>query len=413
MTGGYNSVVASLFTVGILGLAALGAVKVTEPATSAELAKALVFHMDGNPGSYTDKHFDEHVLLYVFNGTDQNWVNPKFEAAYTSPNGKHKGIQTSVKVSSTLPGSFSGILPSRLTSVVAVTFKVPIGAFYYGRKYVAKLVSAEKYKKDAPLTDPNAMRQFFLRSTGPEITKAFKAKPELAKVRDSGGMPPMGMAILTGAVGNVKALEAAGLKLTGPFPNKLTALHLACDSSVEMITYVKSKLPAWTKDAQGFNPLFHAIYSIQPTNLKALSPTKKQLAEKCGPYSNTALHAAVSLGSSSMIKTLMQYGPDPNALNVYGEPPIASSYRMPTDTIDKTITLIKPSLSVKIGKEKHSLLHYAVVYNKWNAVPALMKHGLNPRTKNGEGKDCFDLLQSIDHPVDRAQMKRLLEGKKS
>lgn len=148
----------SLLAVGIAALTSLGSATLTEPASSAELAKIYVFCMDGNPGKYTTKEFDEHVILYVYNGSDQNLVNPKFEAAYTSPAGKHKGIQSSVKMSSTLPGAFYGILPAGLSSVVSATFKAPIGAFYYDRRYVVKLVSAEKYKKTAPLTDPNGLR---------------------------------------------------------------------------------------------------------------------------------------------------------------------------------------------------------------------------------------------------------------
>lgn len=103
---------ASLLSASIVALALLGGAKVTEPANSSELAKTFVFHMDADPGRYTDKEFDENVILYVLNGTNQNLINPKFEADYTTPGGKLKGVQASIKMSSTLSGAYYGVLLS-------------------------------------------------------------------------------------------------------------------------------------------------------------------------------------------------------------------------------------------------------------------------------------------------------------
>ncbi len=401
----------ALLASSILLLGALGSAKNTEPARPAEIDKTTCFEMSREVVSYDSKYLIEKAMVYVFNNSKETLVNPTFQGTLTVGTQKYKGTQTEMQLSSPLPGTFYGVMPPGMMTSVFITFKFPVASYYYHRMLSMKLISAEKMKVNAPLTDANSMRQFLLRSTGPQITAAFKKNPELSKVRDSVKMPPMGMAILTGVVGNVKALEAAGYKIDVPYPNRLTPLHLACASRGEMVTYIKKKYPTIGKDFQNCTPLFHAVFSCWDENIIALKPSKAQLATIGGSYGNTALHDAAYLGVLTVVKALMDSGADPNILNKHGEPPMIQAFNKNLDTMEKTIAIMKPNLAIQIGKSKDNLLQRAVCLNNSEAVRLMMKRGLKPRAKNALGQDAFYFASILPHPVDREQMKRVLEGK--
>ena len=398
----------SLIASALLGGVALG--QFTQPATVAELGKFTYSIMRTSAENYDDKTLTQWAMVYVFNNSDQTIVNPVFRGTFHTESRQFAGKQTKIKFSSAIPGSFYNVVPPGVVTSVLVTFEFPVESYNFGRRLSVRLVAGDKMRLSAPLTQPNAIRQFLIRSTGPQITQAFKKQPALARVKDEVGMPPMGMAILSGAAGNVKALEAAGLKVNAPLPHKITALHLACEATPEMIGYIRTKHIPWTKDEMGYTPLSYAVYSARAANVKVLRPTKSQLAEKAGALAGTALHDAVAIGEPQVIQALISLGADPNALNGRGEPPIANSFDHSTATIRKIIGMIKPNLKIRIWKEKYSLLQWAVLSNKIEAVRALMASGLSPREKNAKGQDCFALLDQIKHPVDREQMRAALES---
>lgn len=401
----------ALLASSILLIAALGTAKNTQPALPAEIGKAACYEMSREIVTYDSKYLTEKALIYVFNNSQESLLNPTFDANLIVGSQTYKGIQTKVRIGSPLPGTYYDVMPPGMMSSVYVEFKFPIASYYYNRRLSIKLKSAEKMKLDASLTDPNGMRQFLLRSTGPQITKAFKSNPELSKVRDRVKMPPMGMAILTGAVENVKALEAAGYKIDGPYPNGLTALHLAAASRGQMVAYIKKKSPTVKKDVQGLTPVFYGVFSGWDENILALKPSKADLAVIGGAYGNTALHDAAYLGVVTVVKALMDVGADPNILNKHGEPPMIQAFNKDTETVEKTIAIMKPNLGIKIGKSKDSLLQRAVCLNNPEAVRLMMKYGMKPKDKNALGQDAFHFATTLPHPVDREQMKRVLEGK--
>jgi uncharacterized protein len=401
----------ALLASSILLLGALGSAKNTQPAQPAEISKMICFEMTRHVVSYDSKFLTERAMVYVFNNSKETLLNPVFQGTFIVGTQKFNGIQTDIRLGSPLNGIFYGVMPPGMMTNVVVTFRFPIASYSWGRVLDMKLKSAEKMKPNAPLTDANGMRQFLLRSTGPQITAAFKKNPELSKVRDSVKMPPMGMAILTGAVSNVKALEAAGYKIEGPYPNRLTALHIASASRGEMVNYIKKKSPAFRKDNQDYTPLTYAVFSCWAENVIALKPTKAQLAMIGGSYGNSALHDAAYIGEVTVIKALMDFGANPNLLNRHGEPPMVQAFNKDTSTVERIIAVMKPNLAIKIGKSKDNLLQRAVCMNKSAAVRLMMKKGIKPRAKNALGQDAFYFATTLPHPVDREQMKRILEGK--
>lgn len=164
----------SSFSACLLFIGSWGIAQTTEPATKGELTKLRYCVMQTSAVRYDEKQLTQRAMVYVYNYSDQNLLNPRFEGTLTVGARKYKGAQVDVKLASTIPDSYYGVLPVGLVTNALVTFKFPIESYYYGRVLTVKLAAAQKMKASAPITEANGMRQFLIRSTGPQITQAFK-----------------------------------------------------------------------------------------------------------------------------------------------------------------------------------------------------------------------------------------------
>lgn len=233
-------------------------------ATAAEMGKVKIYVRKEGVRNYTDTKLNGWVYFFLYNDSDETFVNPKFKGVMKSGSDSAEGKHLKTSLTSMYQGSFSGVIPPRVWTAAAVDFEFPIRLFTYGRVTTIDMLSLEKPDPKAPLTDPVALRAFIQKSTPAALASAFKKTPSLASVKDEAGMGPMATAILSGSVQKVKTLEEAGLSLKIDSKAGVNALHLACQTSPDMIGYVRSKGIPWANDASNFSPLGYAMFSFRP-----------------------------------------------------------------------------------------------------------------------------------------------------
>ncbi|RYG36028.1 ankyrin repeat domain-containing protein [bacterium] len=374
-------------------------------ATPAELAKAKVYLRRSSAQRYTDTTLTQWAYVFIYNDSDEPLINPKFKGVLTSGSLSRTGVLQKVELNSIITGSFTGIIAPRVWSSAIVTWDFPIDVFNSGRNMTLKLVSATKANPKGPLTDPHVLRAFVQKSTPAVLASTFRKTPSLQKVKDAVGMGPMAFAILSGDVRKVKALESVGLSLKFTSPKGVGALHLACETNAEMTTYVKGKGFASTKDVNNYTPLSYALFAHRVGILSAFKPTKAELAEPYGPYDQTVLHDAVALGKTDAIALLLKLGSNPETLDKRGQPPVIYGFELDAGHYKQAIQALKPNLKVKLTPQKYTLLQWAVMSNRRESAKCLLSLGLSPYEKNGDGKNSFDLLGSVKHPVDRRLME--------
>lgn len=106
---------------------------------------------------------------------------------------------------------------------------------------------------------------------------------------------------------------------------------------------------------------------------------------------------------------LLKMGSDPNKLDNRGQPPVISGFELDGKKYAETIKELNPDLKVRLAKQKFTLLQWAVMSDKIEAVKCFLSLGMSPYEKNAEGKDSFDLLGYIQHPVNRRFVEEALK----
>lgn len=116
-------------------------------------------------------------------------------------------------------------------------------------------------------------------------------------------------------------------------------------------------------------------------------------ANACGAFGDTALFYAVD--DLATLKMLLIKGAGVNAQNDQGQTPLMSILceKINIEPAVKEMLKTKPDLSLQ-DKDGNTALHYAVIYQPWEVVEAIIDAGGDIRAENKKGLTVMELTPS-------------------
>ncbi|MEQ1823044.1 MAG: ankyrin repeat domain-containing protein [Fimbriimonadaceae bacterium] len=390
-----------------LNVCALAASLVASQATPAELKKLEIYTSSIDSEFLRDKPdaFRQKCVFFVWNDSAITYTDLAFEIS-VSFGGRRETVKLGVQPMQLMNSVAKDVLPPRATAYFTVAADFPSSVFYFGRNVKVKIVNAKKVTDFTNLKDPIKMFAWFYKATPTQIETAFKKDPSLMNVRGRIGETPIEMALMQPDPAKVKVLQKLGAKLDFVSSRKQNAMHFAALASPKMIEYVHSQRVAYSKDKNGYNPMFYGVQSWEPTHISALAKAKVPLDEPALKGVTPAMFSA-NLGYLDVFQELMKVGANRNARDSSGYTVMVYAMHQ---NVDMFKALAKAYGTVKTREaEGRNLLHVAIQGLHYDIVPFLLKSGISPYNKDAKGSDAWAYADRIDHPVNKSQMLALLE----
>lgn len=286
--------------------------------------------------------------------------------------------------------------------------KIPIDLMMWRLDYHVKftVLEAEKYDPNDPRFAEKKWQLAAIQGTPEDVVKALQGGTIDKDSINSEGYSIIYLAVASGDVQKVKALEANGCDLTELARNGRTALHMAAFTNKAMVEYVVSKGIKPSIDNRGYFPLSWAIYDGNLETVRSLIATGSSVDET-DAFGNNALQSAIYSRKPDLIEFFAKKGVDPSHCNNEGFDSLAIALIYAPTEIDVVFPYVK-DINARDPFYGMTAMHRAVKYGSSRSVLWLIAHGAATNVKDKNEQVPEHYAAEVPNEMDRMRMRMAL-----
>jgi ankyrin repeat protein len=242
------------------------------------------------------------------------------------------------------------------------------------------------------------------------LSKAVDARPELKTFANGQGASLLDLAVLSGNIDTVKALEDRGMKLEDRCVDGRSALHFAALANAKMVKYVLKKVPTFDADNRHLFPLSMAIFSGNVGTAGALIDAGASLDDLDQAHTS-AIFCAINSRSPEMIRFVVKRGAKVKVFDSMDFSPIAYAIFHRYYSLLDTIWEVDKNINVQAPHNRYTPLHLAVYGQSYVFAKWCLQHGADRTIKNKFGETPMDMIKKVSNEMDRQRMQMTFDGR--